>query len=107
MPATTAAHTPVSPEPIDRLIQHAQERYPHFESERGQTDIRDARNAVADLLAQRADLAEALAEILELAEDREDVLDGPSTVDHPQGQPRPNDWMRVATLCRAALKAGR
>lgn len=29
------------------LVEHAQETYPHFESERGQVDIKNALNAIA------------------------------------------------------------
>ena len=31
---------------LQRMIEHAKERFPHFESERGQKDIADAQKAV-------------------------------------------------------------
>lgn len=52
---------------------------------------------------QEGILIDALAEIREIAEQREDIAHETG----PDGQPRPDAWMRVATIAREALrKAG-
>ena len=42
-------------------------------------------------------ISNTLEEILEIAQDREDVKDSSSG-------PIPNEWMRVATLCRDGIE---
>ena len=76
-------------EAIDRLIEHATEAYPHFESVRGERDLADAREALRRLCgvtlaaimvearwartARAGDLADALTDLREAVRDLDDI----------------------------------
>lgn len=52
---------------FERLIEHCGEQYPHFESLRGQQDIRDAKAHYARLVNEHAALKEAAKQLGALA----------------------------------------